>query len=350
MDPETLERLKVLQELVDKMNTLASDLEGRGAPLKLYNKDGSLNITNLNSLMSDEKYSEWRTANPEAIKQAQANIKAETSSTKLGAVAPIAGMALGAGQILQSGNEARKSRAPSLPKPQQRDLTLASEVQKAQVQADQGLSPVERGMLRDQIDRTYQTSIENAKIGAGGQASSFANQAQIAGLARNNAFGNVASMSEQVRRGNQSRLTDLLRMKMQEANQIYNNRFRRFGALQNRHSIKQEAIARLRDAGIRNTFGAGRSLIDNRVKAANLFAGDMPGAAYVNSSFDPSNPASAIFNNPLGNMKYDVPQFMGSPVEHLSNPFHDPSIIGPPDPMYLEDDLNLGPQQINLFE
>jgi hypothetical protein len=118
------------------------------------------------------------------------------------------------GQIRGAKDAAKRSRRPSRPAP----LTASPELQNAIVQAQQGNFDAVRALAPAQLAilDNYLSDINQARTASTGQAGNFGALAQVASGRRNRASAQLAPIADTITARNQSRLDNLLGLKLQE--------------------------------------------------------------------------------------------------------------------------------------
>lgn len=124
-------------------------------------------------------------------------------------------------QINESKKGLSNTKRPSRPAVPQRDQYL----QQALRQSQEGTFDAERAIapVNAQIQNQYLTDIANAKTASTGQAGAFGAYAQQAADRRNEASANLAPIQDQIRAREQQRTDNLLGMRANETQQMFQN-------------------------------------------------------------------------------------------------------------------------------
>ncbi|HYG02048.1 MAG TPA: hypothetical protein VD927_06350 [Chryseosolibacter sp.] len=153
-------------------------------------------------------------------------------------------------QIREGDRAARRSRRPSKPAVPQRDALLAQALR----EAEEGTFDGERAVAatRAQIQDQYQNDIANAKTASTGQAGAYGAYAQLAANRRNRASLQLAPIQDQIRAREQQRYDNLLGMRMDETQRMFDNQSSTYGLDLYQYGQDQQAAAALGSTGRSN--------------------------------------------------------------------------------------------------
>lgn len=191
-------------------------------------------------------------------------------------------------QIKAANSASRKTRKPSRPAIPQRDNLLAQALRQAQdgnFEAERAIAPV-RAEIQDQ----YQSDLANAKLASTGQAGAYGAYTQLAADRRNRAALNLAPIQDQILARQQQNYNNLLGMRMDETQQMFNNEANLYNTDLDQYNREQQAIASLGAVGRENLRGSLYNLGSNIAQSAgNLYSQrkyrNLKNQLY--SSFDP---------------------------------------------------------------
>lgn len=154
------------------------------------------------------------------------------------------------GQIQTGKNAARRSRRPGRPAP----LTASPELANAITQAQQGnfdsvraLAPAQLAILDN-----YLSDLGNARTASTGQAGTYGALGQVASNRRNRANVELAPVADQITARNQSRLDDLLAMKLAENQAINRSQSQMYPYDLEQYQLEQQTAADTGAAGRQN--------------------------------------------------------------------------------------------------
>jgi hypothetical protein len=199
------------------------------------------------ALQSDPKY-----------KDMTLKIGREAESTKLGEkIAGGINLILAGSDIAQSINQiraankgAKESKRPTRPTIPQRDAALQQALRGAQVDVssqENAIAPV-----KAQIQDQYLNDIANAKTASTGQAGAYGSYAQLAANRRNRAAMQLAPIADQIKRQDQARADQLLGMRADETQQMFQNQATLYPADLQQYQLDQQAAAQLGSTGRSN--------------------------------------------------------------------------------------------------
>jgi hypothetical protein len=153
-------------------------------------------------------------------------------------------------QINASNAALAKSKRPSRPVVPQRDQYL----QQALRSAEQGTFDSERAMapVRAEIQDQYLTDQANAKTASTGQSGAFGAYSQLAANRRNRAALNLAPIQDQVRSREQQRYDNLLGMRLDETQNMFQNQASTYPYELQQYRAEQDAAGELGAMGREN--------------------------------------------------------------------------------------------------
>lgn len=153
-------------------------------------------------------------------------------------------------QIQLSKQQLSRSRKPARAAVPGRDQLLAQSLRQAQQgtnDAGRALAPVQAN-IQDQ----YQADLANAKTASTGQAGAFGAYGQLAANRRNRAAMDLAPIQDEIRRGQQARADNLLGMRMDETQQMFQNNASGYGQDLQQYNLEQQAAGSLGATGRSN--------------------------------------------------------------------------------------------------
>jgi hypothetical protein len=153
-------------------------------------------------------------------------------------------------QINESKSQLAKSKRPSRPVVPQRDLYLQQALRGAQEggqDAAKALAPVQA-----QIQDQYLTDQANATTASTGQAGAYGSYSQLAANRRNRAAMNLAPIQDEIRRGQQGRYDQLLGMRLDETQNIFQNQASLYPTELQQYQYEQNAAGSLGAQGREN--------------------------------------------------------------------------------------------------
>jgi hypothetical protein len=158
-------------------------------------------------------------------------------------------------QIREAKQANNRSKRPARPGVPQRDMYL----QQALRGAEEGSMDQGRAVAAAQanINDQYQNDIANAKTASTGQAGDFGAYAQLAANRRNRSALELAPIQDQIKRQEQARYDNLLGMRQDETQNIYNNQLSGYQTDLGQYNQDQDAIQNLLYTGrtnLRNSF------------------------------------------------------------------------------------------------
>lgn len=179
------------------------------------------------------------------------------------------GLILGASDIGQSIAQIQASkkglagsRRPARPAIPQRDTQLANALRQSQEStndAGRALAPSQA-----QIQDQYQNDLANARIASTGQAGAYGAYSQLAANRRNRSAMELVPIQDQIRREQQGRQDQLLGMRMQENQNMFDNQQQLYGQDLQQYNQDQQAYGQLGATGrsnLRNSlYGLGQQL------------------------------------------------------------------------------------------
>lgn len=158
------------------------------------------------------------------------------------------------GQVNQAKAASRRTRRPSRPAPLTASPELANAIQQAQVgnfDAARQLAPAQLAILDN-----YLSDINTAKTASTGQASTFGALGQVASNRRNRANLELAPIADRITARNQSRLDDLLALKLQENANIQQSQSQFYPQDLSQYQFDLESANNQRNAGLSNLRGS----------------------------------------------------------------------------------------------
>jgi hypothetical protein len=175
---------------------------------------------------------------------------AEKLSTGLNLLMGASDIAQSVNQINASKEALAKSKRPSRPRVPQRDQYLQQALRSAQ----EGTFDAQRAMapVQSQIQDQYQTDISNAQTASAGQSGAFGAYAQLAANRRNKAAMNLAPIADDVRAREQQRYDNLLGLRMNETQNMFDNQASLYPYDLQQYQNEQEAAASLGATGRSN--------------------------------------------------------------------------------------------------
>jgi hypothetical protein len=153
-------------------------------------------------------------------------------------------------QINESKSQLAKSKRPSRPVVPQRDLYLQQALRSAQEggqDAAKALAPVQA-----QIQDQYLTDQANATTASTGQAGAYGAYSQLAANRRNRAAMNLAPIQDEIRRGQQNRYDQLLGMRLDETQNMFQNQASLYPTELQQYQYEQNAAVSLGAQGREN--------------------------------------------------------------------------------------------------
>lgn len=141
-------------------------------------------------------------------------------------------------QIRTSNSALRKSRKPGRPAVPQRDLYLQQALRSAEegtMDAGRALAPVQA-----QIQDTYLSDIQAAKTASTGQAGAYNANRQLAYNRKNRAALDLAPIQDSIRAREQQRYDNLLGMRQNETQQMFQNQASLYGADLDQYNREQD--------------------------------------------------------------------------------------------------------------
>jgi len=192
-------------------------------------------------------------------------------------------------QIRTGKQASAANKRPGKPAVPQRDMMLAQALRKSQ----EGTFDTERAVapLRAEINDQYLNDIQNAKTASTGQAGAFGTYAQLAANRRNRAALGIAPIQDQIRREQQSNQNDLLGMRMNETQRMFDNNSQFYNNDLDLYKWNQQ------NAG--NVIGAGRQSLRNSLYNFAGSAAPFASTYYTQQRYNRlKNQASAAGMNP----------------------------------------------------
>lgn len=233
-----------LQELATKARAKGED--GNVMPLSPDETTELLTLMGQQNLTSDGARAMY-------LKKAE-----DIAKTDLGnKIASVLNTTLAAGDIISSTKQinearrlARQSRRPSAPPA----LTRDPELQNAIAQAQQGNYDAARALepAKLAIFDTYLSDIANAQTASTGQAGAFGALGQVASSRRNRGNINLAPIGDSITARNQSRLDNLLAMRLGENQAIQQSQAQNYAPDLRQYQLEQESIGGLGATGRQN--------------------------------------------------------------------------------------------------
>lgn len=157
-------------------------------------------------------------------------------------------------QIRASKEALKKSRKPGRPAIPQRDQYLQNALRNAEeatFDSARALAPVQQ-----QIQDQYLSDVQDAKTAATGQAGAYGAYRQLAANRRNRAATQLAPIQDQIRRQEQARYDNLLGMRADETQQMFQNQASLYGNDLDQYNREQQAIGSLGATGRENLRGS----------------------------------------------------------------------------------------------
>jgi len=180
-------------------------------------------------------------------------------------------------QIKRSNAGLKANPRPARPAIPQRDMMLQQALRNAQegtFDAGRALAPAQA-----QIQDQYLSDIQNGKTASTGQAGEFGAYAQLAANRRNRAALQLAPMQDEIRRGQQARYDNLLGMRMDETQRMFDNQNSLYGQDLNQYNLQQQAYRGLGSQGRSNLRN---SLYNAAPQVANTIASNYTDQKYRN--------------------------------------------------------------------
>lgn len=306
MEPEDQLQAQTLQDLMDKLNGFVNDMRARGVPMKLHNTDGSVNYNAVMDFLYDPKYSKYRDAHPEIVRQARSNIR--TVQAQAGGAA-----ALNFGKLAFSLDQIRQSKQidntpPSYPRIPQRNQALQREISRTEAGAETGMTPLERRLAQEGVLQNYRKLKQDIVTTSGGQSGATQANLQVAAQQRGRSLQALEAQAYRQKAEQQQRLGGLIGQQMSEdanRSQFEQNRFRyqQMPMYEQRVGARERLLAH----GLTNAFGAADKIYSDMNQLGQMFRGDLPGYVPPNEYYDNEHPLDAIYNNPLRRMRTDLP-------------------------------------------
>ena len=252
----TAEEYKTFIEFLPKIDD--SKLAELQAKSKLKNPDGSVltlspeETTQLFTLMSQKAMSS-PSAKAAYLKQAE-NIAKSNIGNK---ITNVLNTAIATGDIIASTNQvkqarklARQSRRPERAPALTRDPLLKQalfEAQQGNFDAAKRLAPAQQEILNN-----YLSDLNVAKTASTGQAGTYGALGQVASTRRARASQGLVPLADEVTRANQSRLDNLLQMRLGENQAIQQSQAANYPTDMLNYRAEQEAIGALGSQGREN--------------------------------------------------------------------------------------------------
>jgi hypothetical protein len=173
-------------------------------------------------------------------------------------------------QIKEGSAAVARTKRPSRPAIPQRDLYLQQALRSAEegtMNAGRALAPVEA-----QIQDQYYSDINSAKTGSSGQAGAYGALRQVAANRRNRAALELAPITDNIQAREQARYDQLLGMRQNETQQMFNNQASLYPYDLQQYNTEQQAAAGLQSQGrtnLRNSLYNMGNLASNAYGRAN---------------------------------------------------------------------------------
>lgn len=153
-------------------------------------------------------------------------------------------------QIRQADKAAKESKRPSRPAIPQRDIML----QQALRQSQENTFDAERAMapVKAEIQDQYLNDIQAAKTASTGQAGAYGAYRQLAANRRNRAAMELAPIQDNIKAREQQRTDNLLGMRMDETQQMFQNQASLYPYDLQQYNYDQRAAASLGSTGRAN--------------------------------------------------------------------------------------------------
>lgn len=159
-------------------------------------------------------------------------------------------IAVSLNQIRQGNKAARESKRPSRPAIPQRDVMLEQALRQSQentLDSERAIAPV-----RQEIQDNYLSDIQGAKTASTGQAGAYGAYRQLASMNRNKAAMELAPIQDSIRAREQSRTDQLLGMRANETQQMFQNQASLYPYDLQQYNYDQRAAASLGSTGRAN--------------------------------------------------------------------------------------------------
>lgn len=231
---------------------------------------------------------------------AKGSEKAQRLSDGINLVLAGTDIATSIAQIQGSKAALKASKRPSRPVVPQRDAMLQQALRQTQ-EFDMGaaLAPAQA-----QIADQYQADLANAKTASAGQAGAFGSNAQIAANRRNRAALGLVPLQNEIVQGNQARQDNLLGMRQNETQQMFQNQANLYNTDLYQYGQDQQAAAALGSQGrenLRNSLYQAGSQIPNMI-----------GSAYSRKLRNRYNQASAAYGPEIADMMTNASKNLNS--------------------------------------
>ena len=157
-------------------------------------------------------------------------------------------------QISQANKAAKRSKRPARPSIPRRDLML----QQALRSAEEGTFDTQRALapVQQEIQDQYLADVQNAKTASTGQAGAYGAYRQIAANRRNRAAMQLAPIADQIRAREQARYDNLLNMRAQETQNMFENQASLYPYDLQQYQNEQNRIDRVGALGRYNLRGS----------------------------------------------------------------------------------------------
>lgn len=304
------EQALLMKNLLDQMYALMQQSGVSGPPLRLQNGDGSINYRNLLKLLQSDDYSTWREENPTLASEAGARLRTDIGTQMAQTGLTIGKLGFAIKQIRDA--EQIDDTPPNFPVRPRRNQYLRQGLADTFRMSREGLGAAERSQLNQQLQQDFARNQQRILQSSGGQSGGVQSNMQV--LARQQQLGRqqAAALNERARRQNQAQFNALIPQSIAEDRQQYQyglDRFRyRDMPVYNQRLAAKE---RLMQAGYTNLDAGTNALFRDMSGLAQMFNGQVPGAAYSNAIYESipdGPPLQAVFQNPVLEMQIDLPE------------------------------------------
>lgn len=169
-------------------------------------------------------------------------------------------------QISKSNEALRDIRKPGMPSIPGIDPALDHAIRQAQLGTMDAARAV--GPARQELQDQYGKDIALAKTVGGGQAGTYGALGQVASMRRARGAAGLAPIVDSIRAREQGRADDLMRLRMNQANQNYYNRFRQSQVNLDQYNRDVMAAGQLGSVGRMNLRNAAQSLLNQVPRVA----------------------------------------------------------------------------------
>jgi hypothetical protein len=193
---------------------------------------------------------EYKTKTLEIAKQAESSRISDKLATGINLVLGGTDIAASINQIRSSESALKKSRKPARPAVPQRDLYLQQALRTSQegsFDAARAMAPVQA-----EIQDQYLSDIQGAKTASAGQAGAYGAYRQLAANRRNRSALDLAPIQDSIRAREQQRYDNLLGMRQNETQQMFQNNAGLYETDLRQYNNEQLAAGQLGSTGRQN--------------------------------------------------------------------------------------------------